>query len=95
MTEPNRIHVTFRKAVSDANYGTESAEASFEGDIDDAQNPQQALGYWLREMRECVHLELARSPSSNVRRALDPPRRVVPPPAEPIDEDKAYAEAPF
>ena len=59
-------HVTFRKQVSDGNYGTEAAEVTL--DCDPA-----VAGLTLAKARQLVHEELARSPSANVRRAVQPP----------------------
>jgi hypothetical protein len=61
--------VTFRKQVSDGNYGSEVAEASvFAGDDTD-----EAIAAALATARRLVHAELRQSPSAAVRRALDYP----------------------
>lgn len=70
--------VTFRKQVSDGNYGTEAAEVtlglSAEGgelvQLDDGSYP--AIGHWLHRAREAVHAELSRSPAGKVRAAVAP-----------------------
>ncbi|HEY1292802.1 MAG TPA: hypothetical protein VGJ60_06985 [Chloroflexota bacterium] len=62
------VRATFRKAVSDDHYGTESAEITLEREDDgmDVNYAEQLLA----EARRIVHEELARSPSPAVRRAL-------------------------
>jgi len=67
-------HVVFRKQVSDGNYGSEVAEVLLEVDMDDAHEAREAvLALALENARQLVHAELRKSPSSNVRRALEPP----------------------
>jgi hypothetical protein len=68
MAEPPRVRVTFRKQVSDGNYGTEAAEYTLE--CDQMDGVADAL---LQRARALVHAELNRSPSPSVRRALEPP----------------------
>jgi len=73
MSELPRGRVVFRKQVSDGNYGTESAEVSFEYDLpDDATSSDMVLAGWLINMRRLVHEELARSPAWRVRDAVTP-----------------------
>jgi len=61
--------VTFRKQVSDGNYGSEVAEATvFAGDDTD-----EAIAAALATARRLVHAELLQSPSVSVRRALEYP----------------------
>ncbi|HXJ31411.1 MAG TPA: hypothetical protein VNG35_12270 [Gemmatimonadales bacterium] len=68
MTESEQ-RVTFRKQVSDGNYGSEVAEATvFAGDDTD-----EAIAAALATARRLVHQELRQSPSAQVRRALDYP----------------------
>ena len=73
-------HVVFRKQVSDGNYGSEVAEVMLEvddfkdtalSDIDKAS--EEAIAAALVRARHLVHAELGRSPSTTVRRALEPP----------------------
>jgi hypothetical protein len=67
--------VVFRKQVSDGNYGTEAAEVSIEvpyGEVYDLS--EEAIAATLQAARRLVHEELGRSPSSNVRGALEPPK---------------------
>jgi len=67
-------HVVFRKQVSDGNYGSEVAEVLLEVDMDDAHEAREAvLALALENARQLVHAELRKSPSSTVRRALEPP----------------------
>lgn len=65
MSELLGARVGFRKQVSDGNYGTEAAEVSF-----DVLSGLEAQG--LERARNLVHAELMRSPSANVRRAVEP-----------------------
>jgi hypothetical protein len=61
--------VTFRKQVSDGNYGSELAEATvFAGDDTD-----EAIAAALATARRLVHAELRQSPSAAVRQALEYP----------------------
>jgi len=78
--------VTFKKTVSDGNYGSEVAEVTLEVDdfvVDDVPltDPkdigkacEEAIGAALATARRLVHDELGQSPSSNVRRALEYPK---------------------
>jgi len=83
--ESARVHVAFRKQVSDGNYGSESAEVwldVFEDD-DDA-----AIAVRLEAARRLVHAELAKSPAWRVRDAVTPselPPDQLPPPDDPED----------
>jgi len=61
--------VTFRKHVSDGNYGSETAEVSV--DVD-GLGSLAAISQRLADARELVHAELARSPSWRVRDAVKP-----------------------
>ena len=64
--ETIRSHVVFRKQVSDGNYGTEAAEVLL-----DVPLGEEAVASTLESARRLVHAELARSPSANVRRAVE------------------------
>jgi len=74
----SRAHVTFRKQVSDGNYGTEAAEVSLEWDsgIDDVEDSLKNAAALLVEARRVVHDELSHSPSATVRRALERPKPI-------------------
>ena len=72
MPEPNRV--SFRKQVSDGNYGTESAEVHLDVEFAAGEVMDQAVAATLANARRLVHEELRQSPSSNVRRALEYPR---------------------
>jgi hypothetical protein len=94
MTEAPRIRVTFRKALSDSNYGTEAAEISFDHEVEVGQEFEQG-DVLLQQARAHVHAELARSPSAAVRRALEPPKARPVPVGAPddapgYDEDLPY-----
>jgi hypothetical protein len=88
MTEAPRIRVSFKKQVSDGNYGSEVAEISFDQEIEPGQEFEQGDAL-LQQARTHVHAELARSPSAAVRRALEPPR-ARPVPVGAPDEDLPY-----
>ena|SRR5215471_2947422 len=62
-------YVTFRKQVSDGNYGSEVAEATVF--VDDVT--EEAVAAALATARRLVFDELRNSPSANVRRALEYP----------------------
>lgn len=62
--------VTFKKVLNDNAYGSESAEVTLESDELDP-------GLMLQEARRLVHLELGRSPSIAIRRALVTPRETA------------------
>lgn len=70
------VRVTFRKQLSDGNYGTEAAEVSVEYELEE-EDPGQFARVLLPEIRKLVHGELLRSPSQRVRAALEPQRTYV------------------
>jgi hypothetical protein len=75
LTEKPISHVVFRKQVSDGNYGTEAAEVSLDVSYAyDGPDWDKVVRETLTDARRLVHEELGRSPSANVRRALEPPR---------------------
>jgi len=70
----SRARVTFRKQVSDGNYGTEAAEVSLEWDsgIDDVEDTLKNAAALLVEARKLVHDELRKSSAWRVRDAVTP-----------------------
>lgn len=81
------VRVSFRKQVSDGNYGTEAVEVTLE---DHAISPleQHAMCADLTETaRTFVHAELGKSPSRVVRQSVGPPRKpdALGPSADPED----------
>lgn len=72
------ISVTFRKAVSDGNYGTESAEVSLQIELEDGQAEAPVVVRLLSEARTLAQSELNQSPSIAVRRALQRQEPVAP-----------------
>ena len=69
------VRATFRKQLSDGNYGTEAAEITFEWYIDDtdgSEEDESAAEEMLKAARTYVHGELARSPAQRVRDVLQP-----------------------
>jgi len=73
MSEETSNRVSFRKQVSDGNYGSEVAEVLLDVEFADGEDMDQAVAATLANARRLVHDELRKSPSSNVRRALEPP----------------------
>ena len=96
---PRLVRVTFRKQVSDGNYGTEAAEVQLDWTVTDdelATADVEAALDMLAQAREVVHNELRRSPSAAVRRSVEmatPPvtssraPRTTAPPLPPEDDD--------
>lgn len=80
------VRVTFRKAVSDGNYGTEMAECTLALDADPGEDEVSLARTLLGQARERVHAELGVSPVGVVRRAVEvvAQRRSVP--SEPVDD---------
>jgi len=79
MTEHETIHarVVFRKQVSDGNYGTEAAEVALDvplGEVYDLS--EESVAVTLATARRLVHDELSKSPSANVRRAVESPKPI-------------------
>lgn len=72
MTEDRKIAVTFRKAVSDGNYGTESVEITLEDFVTSEDDELDAVQDMLTSVRIYVHGELNKSPSPRVRQAIQP-----------------------
>lgn len=67
------VRVSFRKQVSDGNYGTESAEVTLEDylTIDRTPSEEEAVADdLLDDARKYVHDQLAKSPSGRVRQAV-------------------------
>jgi hypothetical protein len=73
--ETIHARVVFRKQLSDGNYGSEVAEVMLDvplGEVYDLS--EEAVAATLQTARRLVHEELGRSPSGNVRHALEPPK---------------------
>jgi hypothetical protein len=70
-----RGRVTYRRYVSDGNYGTEGAEVSLEvplGEVYDLSGePVESM---LEQAKQLVYAKLAESPSYAVRRAVEAPK---------------------
>jgi len=73
MTEETSNRVVFRKQLSDGNYGSEVAEVLLDVEFAEGEDLDQAVAATLANARRLVHAELGRSPSTTVRRALEPP----------------------
>jgi hypothetical protein len=94
------VRATFKKQVSDGNYGSETAEIVLEAEAEDDEDG--VAHRLLLEARRLVHAELARSPQLNVRRAVGaefqpaPTRAVVGgPPTDYADEDPELDPPPW
>ena len=73
--------VSFRKQVSDGNYGTEAAEVTLEWYVAagaGVEDEQLDVTTMLVDARDLVHGELSRSPSQRVRQSLQPPKNDKP-----------------
>jgi hypothetical protein len=74
------LSVTFKKVVSDGNYGSETAEVTFTASLDETDDFEGHVNSrWLLEYaRESAQWQLAQSPNMAVRRALvrqEPPQQ--------------------
>jgi hypothetical protein len=65
------VRVSFRKQVSDGNYGTEAAEVTLEDSIDSTIDAAQLAEHLLHQARTLVHAELAVSPAQRVRATVE------------------------
>ena len=73
------VSVTYRKQVSDGNYGTESAEVTLQATVDEEGEEVDSdltVPFLLTEARRHVYAKLDESPSIAVRRALRASERV-------------------
>jgi hypothetical protein len=71
VTPERMVRVSFRKQVSDGNYGTEAAEVSLEWAMSETEtvvDDHRTAAAMLEQARTLVQRELAMSPSANVRR---------------------------
>lgn len=66
-----RVRVTFRKQISDGNYGSETAEVTLEYEVEPGQEQTDYAESLLMQARHRVHAELMRSPSRAVRLAVE------------------------
>jgi hypothetical protein len=85
MTEQHIVRVSFRKQLSDGNYGTEAAEVTLEDVVEGDGDGDALAEVLLLQARRLVHAELGRSPSANVRRAIGA-KRPVPADVPVLDE---------
>ena len=65
-----RVRVSYRKQVSDGNYGTEAVEVSFEHDVDTHDDLASYAQVLVEQARHRVLETLAGSSSSAVRHAV-------------------------
>lgn len=75
-----RVQVTFRKQVSDGNFGTEAAEVTLDDVVAEGDDEDTVAEGLLMEARRLVQAELQRSLSPRVRQAvtLATPRQLAP-----------------
>lgn len=67
------VRVTFKKMVSDGDYGHEAAECTLEYALENGEEPTSFAETLFEQARHRVHMELAKSPSMAVRRRIAPP----------------------
>jgi hypothetical protein len=68
-----QVRVTYRRAVSDGNYGTESAEVSLDWFIEDKEETHEDLDAaqeMLSQARDVVMRQLANSDSITIRKGV-------------------------
>lgn len=70
--QPTTISVTFRKQISDGNFGSEVAEVTLQAPVDEGADYRLDVAAALSHARMAVQSELRQSPSIAVRRALEP-----------------------
>ena len=73
--------VTYRKSVSDGNYGTEAAEVHMSGVLESEDDAADQIGQLLEAACECALEQLEKSVSPAVRRAVLPPPKREPVPS--------------
>jgi hypothetical protein len=86
MPEQRHIAVSYRRQVSDGNYGTEAAEVSFDWwvDQDNDSNVDEDLARDMLSTATDIALDRLRtSLSADVRRAVAVPRTITPTRAAP------------
>jgi hypothetical protein len=71
-----RGRVTYRRYVSDGNYGTEGAEVSLEVTVSESGDDwsEESVEATLESAKRLVYAKLAESPSYAVRRAVEAPK---------------------
>lgn len=79
------VRVSFRKQVSDGNYGTEAAEITLEDSANSPLEQQSLCEDLLDQARQYVHAELGRSPSKTVRLTVALRKPEVPAPTHDPD----------
>jgi len=76
------VAVTYRRQVSDGNYGTESAEVHLEWFVDDDNDSHADLEFAQEMLSNATDIALNHlrgSLNRNVRQAVSPPRPIAPP----------------
>ena len=88
------VGVTYRKQVSDGNYGTEAAEVHFSGMLESEENASDMAENLLTAAAEVAYERLSVSLSPTVRRAVELPKKPVAAP-QPVPSDDELEEIPF
>lgn len=74
-----RVCGSYKRSISDGNYGTEGAEVTFEWTLEGDDNEADELAeHLLNTACGLVLNQLRRSLSTNVRRAVSPARSIAP-----------------
>ena len=85
------MRATYRRYVSDGNFGTEGAEVTLEWFIDDAEESShedlEAADEMLRQARDIVLNRLRSSTNANVRMAAGPRPTTPPSTAATVPDD--------
>lgn len=90
-----QVRATYKRSVSDGNFGTVGAEVSLEWFVendDDSHYDLEVAQEMLKHARELVLGELRQSNSPNVRRAVGTSRPIAPPSTAatvPDDDDES------
>jgi hypothetical protein len=95
---PRKITGSYRRQVSDGNYGTELAEVTFEWwtDAEDSANDDMAIASdMLANAHDVVMDRLRKSLSASVRRSVAAPRTITPPRAAPTTPSGDEEDLPF
>lgn len=87
-----QLSVEFKKTVSDRDYGNETVAVQMTVDVDEADgDPTGVAAVLLDRARQQVMVELGRSESLNLRRAINPPPRLCSRCHDPLpDEIRSY-----
>lgn len=90
---PSIVTVTFKKTLSDGNYGNETVEVTLTAELEEGETLDEVSRHLLVNARAEVHAELKISPSSVIRSAAEPRLAQLARPISPNDE--VPADIPF